>query len=240
MTCTCVGQTNSNSTTCDFIVRGTEVKQAGKFTEIGVITELEATTDLSDKKFLDWDGRNILVLHTPGHETNRSDISLIDVDNGYILTGDIYYTATLYANNMWDSVWEYETTMELMEAACQEYGVQWIYPAHNFPVKKAGIFENIFGDIAEVSRYILEGIVDQHPKYIEFRDNSGSPGPAPSYAPAANATQRVFYFGDKTATPENEYHGDYYATREWLLFRVNPRQFTGFSVPVSLAEVVAE
>jgi len=202
---------NDDQSLCDYVVRGTDVSKQGA-----------TLTFLADGEVVNVGGRELLVAHTPGHETNRSDICLIDKAAGFILTGDIYYTAAMYANNMWDSVWLYKDSMEYLERLCQEHCIKWIYPAHNFPVEKSGIFESVFGDLAVICDHILNGKVDAHPKYLEYRDN-------------ASGNQRVFYFGNPDATADD----DYYSSKEWLLFRVNPRQFTGFDVPKTLAEVKA-
>ena len=93
---------------------------------------------VADKDIIDLGGRQIQVIHTPGHSPGH--ICLYDINNKYIFTGDLIYKGTLYAFYPSTDPVEFKKSV----AKLLEYNdAERIFPAHNSLEIEPGIINKI-------------------------------------------------------------------------------------------------
>jgi glyoxylase-like metal-dependent hydrolase (beta-lactamase superfamily II) len=89
---------------------------------------------VADGQIIDLGGRQVKVIHTPGH--SPESIMLLDIENKMLFTGDTYYPGPLYAHYEGDFYREsnLEVYADTMEAVCGlACELVSIHPGHNEP-----------------------------------------------------------------------------------------------------------
>lgn len=97
---------------------------------------------------LDLGGRNLEVIHTPGHSADG--IMLIDEANRIILTGDTYYPAPLYAFSKDSNLGIYTDTMKKVADKIQGMDLEWIYSSHNEVVRGTKVLGEVAGALEQI------------------------------------------------------------------------------------------
>jgi len=107
-------------------------------------------------KLVDLGGRQLLVLHTPGH--SRDSISLHDVTRNQLFCGDYIYVDYLYAYLPDSNMGEYLQTAHQLLSILDRDSV--LYPAHSIPFDaKHGVIALGYPDVVDL-RDALEGVRD--------------------------------------------------------------------------------
>jgi len=107
-------------------------------------------------KLVDLGGRQLLVLHTPGH--SEDSISLHDVARGQLFCGDYIYVDYLYAFLPGSNMGDYLQTAHNLLSILEQDSV--LYPAHSLaPAGKRGVIPLAYTDVMDL-RNALEAVRD--------------------------------------------------------------------------------
>jgi glyoxylase-like metal-dependent hydrolase (beta-lactamase superfamily II) len=119
---------------------------------------------LRDGDTLDLGGRELRVIHTPGHTPDS--ICLFDERNGLVFGGDTYNTGPIYAHLPDSDLEAFARSMARVEPLAE--GVRFVYVAHFARYVETGGF---LREVAEGFRVALDGAV----RWEDTRDESGRP-----------------------------------------------------------------
>lgn len=86
----------------------------------------EPTRVLKDGDLVEIGGRNLSILHTPGHSPGH--ICIFEKSSGYLFTGDLVYSGTLYASFESTDPSAYLSSLQKLSKIS---GIKKLYPSHN-------------------------------------------------------------------------------------------------------------
>ena len=93
------------------------------------------TGTVKDGQIIDLGGRELEVIHTPGHQP--SCIMLLDRENKLLFTGDMFYPGPMYCMFDDSSLTDYVKSMRKIADLVQELGITKVYTSHNAPSEDA-------------------------------------------------------------------------------------------------------
>ena len=91
-------------------------------------------------------GRDLEIIATPGHTPDA--ISLIDLKNGLLFTGDTYYPAPIWLYRPETNLDEYVASVKRLAALAPQ--VKIVLGAHNIPVASPSVLVNLVDAIQAV------------------------------------------------------------------------------------------
>jgi glyoxylase-like metal-dependent hydrolase (beta-lactamase superfamily II) len=123
------------------------------------------TGTVKDGQIIDLGGRELEVIHTPGHQP--SCIMLLDRENHLLFTGDMFYPGPMYCMFSDSSFPDYVKSIRKAVNIAEENGVEQVYTSHNLPTAStedlrrfADFLERI--EAGEITDYQIE---DGYPVY---------------------------------------------------------------------------
>lgn len=90
------------------------------------VQPVQATQLLGQGTLIDLGGRQLQVLHTPGH--SPGSICLLDEERRFLFTGDTIYSGPLYAHLSHSDLAAYQTSARML--AVMAYELDLLFPAH--------------------------------------------------------------------------------------------------------------
>jgi glyoxylase-like metal-dependent hydrolase (beta-lactamase superfamily II) len=93
------------------------------------------TGTVKDGQIIDLGGRELEVIHTPGHQP--SCIMLLDRANKLLFTGDMFYPGPMYCMFDDSSFPDYVKSMRKVADLVREVGIEKVYTSHNAPAADA-------------------------------------------------------------------------------------------------------
>jgi glyoxylase-like metal-dependent hydrolase (beta-lactamase superfamily II) len=108
----------------------------------------KATQLLHDHEILQLGGRELEVLHTPGHTPGH--ICLLDRKQRWLITGDLYYPGTIYLQ------FDYSDFDQMLVSArtlaALEPDVDWLLPSHNATPMPSSELPKLAGALQRIAR----------------------------------------------------------------------------------------
>ena len=122
-----------------------------------VIQPFDITDKLNDGTILDLGGRQLEVIHIPGHTDDS--VALIDREAGDLWTGDSFYQGPIWLFADETDLQAYRRSIDKLAALVPELNA--LYPAHNTPMVDPAVLIDVKNAFAQV----LNGEVQSMPEW---------------------------------------------------------------------------
>lgn len=122
------------------LIHGLEAARLEQSYDVGQLTHIKAapaTGELADGQSVDLGGRQLKVLHTPGHSPGH--VSLLDSDTGYLFCADTCYAGTMWIQTPDADVSAWRRSLERIVRT------DWtrLCGGHEMPLQERGLVERV-------------------------------------------------------------------------------------------------